>query len=269
MKFIVVRFPPGGGGKFLCTCLQASPDVHAWETELEKAKITNTVLDYVKTKFTQNKIDWQKIEPEVPYEIQKFSSNRYPRGEDVTLEQALDYLKDDDTFQNHYNKNGKINLILNKTVVPKWLQNNSNFINIHLDNSNSIRWYRVARITKMFVREGNNYIIKQEHPAWLNAKRSENAVKFDNEKVYTGTWHGFVRKYVINEELGVMFQDVNKILQHKSNNNIFNYFFNLSNYGNSALFVARLNDICDKIGITRIDNTLLKNMLEYYQSLHT
>ena len=30
MKFIVVRFPPGGGGKFLCTCLQASPDVHAW-----------------------------------------------------------------------------------------------------------------------------------------------------------------------------------------------------------------------------------------------
>ena len=43
MKFIVVRFPPGGGGKFLCTCLQASPDVHAWETELEKAKITNTV----------------------------------------------------------------------------------------------------------------------------------------------------------------------------------------------------------------------------------
>ena len=62
---------------------------------------------------------------------------------------------------------------------------------------------------------------------------------------------------------------VNKILQHKSNNNIFNYFFNLSHYGNSALFVAKLNDICDKIGITRIDNTLLKNMLEYYQSLHT
>ena len=64
----------------------------------------------------------------------------------------------------------------------------------------------------MFVREGNNYIIKQEHPAWLNAKRSENAVKFDNEKVYKGTWHGFVKKYVINEELGIMFQDINKIL---------------------------------------------------------
>ena len=268
MKFLVVRFPPGGGGKFLCTCLQASSDVHAWEPELEQAKVNGTVLEYVKTKFTKNKIDWQKIEPEVPYEIQKFSSNRYHRGEDVSLEQALDYLKDDARFQTHYKTNGKINLILNKSVVPKWLQNNSHFINIHLDNSKSLRWYRVARITKLFVKQGNHYIIKQEHPAWLNAKRSENAKKFNNEKIYKGTWHGFVKKYIINEELGVMFQDINKILHHDTNKNIENYFFNLSNYGNSALFVARLNSICDQIGIARIDNTLLKNMLEYYQSLH-
>jgi len=268
MKFLVVRFSPGGGGKFLCTCLQASADVHPWERNLAKAKQDGTVLDYFKTKFTHNKVDWQKIEPEVPYQIQTFSSNRYPRGEDISFSQAQEYLKDDKIFQDHYNNAGRINVILNKSVVPKWLQGQSDIVNIHIDNKQSLRWYRIARITKMFVREGNSYIIKQEHPAWLNAKRSKNASKFDNEKVYTGTWHGFVRKYVINEELGVMFQNRQDILKHKSNAKVTNHFYNLSNYGNTSLFIENFNSLCDKLGIARVEHKLLVGMVNHYQSIH-
>ena len=89
MKFLVVRF---SWRRRKIHVHVYKTDVHAWEPELEQAKVNGTVLEYVKTKFTKNKIDWQKIVKS--YEIQKFSSNRYSRRR-CNLEQALDYLKDD------------------------------------------------------------------------------------------------------------------------------------------------------------------------------
>ena len=86
MKFLVVRFPPGGGGKFLCTCLQASSDVHAWEPQLEQAKLSNTVLEPEKNIYYLNLINQRlsKI-----YEI----LNVKEKNKDTELENIVNDIK--------------------------------------------------------------------------------------------------------------------------------------------------------------------------------
>lgn len=271
-KFLVVRFAPGSGGKFLSILLQCSNSVHAWDDILTQAKQENNnnkILDYVASKFTTDFTIWQKLEPEVPYQTD-FVSNRFPRGDDITFEDANKLLSTDIKYQCDYNNSGFISLILNKSQVPSWLQDRAIFVNILIDTPESKKWFYRSRFAKQFIRiNKNSYIIKQDHEDYCSPKRSILASKFNNEKIFHGSWYSFAKKYLIGDAVGRMFTQTETILEHPSNKKVKNLFFNLSCYFNADKFFEEFQNLCNQIGIEQPSKELIMPLIRHYQSIHS
>ena len=270
-KFLIIRFAPGSGGKFLSTLFQCSDLVHTWDQELTLAKQEKNyekIFSYIVSKFTTNFKDWQKIEPEVPYQTD-FVSNRFSRGDDITFEQAQKLLINDSKYQHDFNTDGQIVLILNKSQVPQWIWGQANIVNILIDNNKSKKWFRVARLQKLFIKLSNHsYIIKQEHEDYCSPKRAKLAAKFNNEKIFHGSWYSFVKKYIINDASGKMFTSKQLISAHPSNINVDNFFFDLSLYNDEIKFIEQFQHLCNQLGITPAPAFLISKILKHYQSIH-
>jgi hypothetical protein len=270
-KFLVVRFAPGSGGKFLSTLFQCCNLVHAWDKELVLAKQQNDhekIFSYITSKFTTDFKNWQKIEPEVPYQTE-FVSNRFPRGDSVSFEQAQQLLISDVKYQNDYKNDGQIVLILNKSQVPQWLWEQANIVNILIDNKQSKKWYRSAKLQKLFVKlDDSSYVIKQDHEDYCSSKRAKLATQFNNEKIFQGSWHSFVKKYIINDELEKTFTSKELITAHPTNINTENFFFNLSLYADETKFVEQFQNLCKQFDIAPLPSSLILKIIKHYQSLH-
>ena len=270
-KFLIVRFAPGSGGKFLSTLFQCSDSVHAWDENLTLAKQEKDhkkIFSYVSSKFTTNFEDWQKIEPEVPYQTD-FVSNRFSRGDDITFEQAQTLLINDSKYQLDFNTDGQIVLILNKSQVPQCIWGQANIVNILIDNNKSKKWFRVARLQKLFTKlDERSYVIKQEHEDYCSPKRAKLAAKFDNEKTFQGSWYSFVKKYIINDAVGKMFTSKQLISAHPSNVNVNNFFFDLSLYNDEIKFIEQFQHVCNQLGILPVPASLISTILKHYQSIH-
>ena len=270
-KFLIIRFAPGSGGKFLSTLLQCSKSVHAWDEELVIAKKENDhhkIVRYFASKFTTNFKDWQKNEPEIPYQTD-FVSNRFSRGDNITFEQAQKLLVNDSKYQTDFHNHGQLVLILNKSQIPAWLWGRSNVVNIVIDTKDSKKWFHRARFQKQFIKTTNNsYIIKQEHEHFCSPKRSKLASQFDNEKVFYGSWYSFAKKYIINDPIGKLFSVRSSIVSHPTNVNVNNFFFDLSTYLDSGEFVEKFQELCDQIDLESIPHALVLEIIKHYQSLH-
>lgn len=270
-KFLIVRFAPGSGGKFLSTLLQCSDSVNTWEPELEQAKQKkdyDLIFQYITSKFTNDYVNWLKIEPEIPYQTD-FVSNRFPRGDNITFEQAQSLLTNDLKFQQDFNNNKLIVLILNKSQIPAWLRYRSRVVNIVIDNRVSKKWFYRARYNKQFIKVDNStYIIKQEHKDFCSEKRATLAAKFNNESVFRGTWHGFAKKYIIGDTVGKTFMNRQLITEHQTNSTVENLFFDLSSVDNKDQFVEQFNNVCQELGIDLVPIELITKSILYYQTLH-
>jgi hypothetical protein len=268
-KFIVVRFAPGSAGKFCSILLQLSPDVNAWDAHLDKVKHDpDLALEYFKTKFTRNFQDWQKNEPEIPYQTQ-FVSNRWPRGNDITHSQALDNLKNDQWFNLHYNNNKKIVLISNKSCIPKWVQDRSDMINLHIDSRTVKKWVYKARYRKLFLEiNPTTFILKQEHPDYCSPHRAQLAQQFQNPNIYYGTKCSFLKKFVINDSLTKLFTNYDNIIQDHTNKTVDQHCMPLSELLNQDNCYLQLQSLCRKLEITCPSQSLILNILKYYLLLH-
>lgn len=244
--------------------------MHSWDDELNEAKQQNNhdkIFKYVASKFTNNFINWQKIEPEVPYQTD-FVSNRFPRGDDITFEQAQELLINDSKYQHDYNNTGHIALILNKSQIPQWLWNKTVVVNIVIDSIESKKWFHRARFAKQFIRSNDSYIVKQEHEDFCSPARTVLASKFNNEKVFNGSWYSFAKKYIVGDSIGKMFTDTAQIIAHPTNSQVDNLFFNLSNYLNENKFVEEFQQLCGLLKIEPVPARLLLSLVKHYQSLH-
>lgn len=271
-KFLIVRFAPGSGGKFLATMLQCSQSVHAWDKELVLAKQRNDtakILQYFASKFTTNFKDWQKNEPEVPYQTD-FVSNRFSRGDDITFDQAQELLINDSQYLQDLKSEGLILLISNKSQIPAWMQGRAKVVNILIDSKDSKKWFHKARFAKQFIKNNDNsYIVKQEHENFCSPKRAKLAAQFNNEKIFHGSWHSFAKKYIINDPIGKLFTTEKSILAHPTNTTVENFFFNLSAYLDCNTFVSKFQNLCKELDIEQVPESLAVLIIKHYQSLHS
>ena len=270
-KFLVVRFAPGSGGKFLSSLFQCSPSVHAWDDALIQAKQENNdraVFDYIAAKFTTNFQDWQKTEPEVPYQTD-FVSNRFDRGDNISFAEATELLSNDWKYQQDYAHAGLIVLILNKSRIPDWIREQAVIVNILIDTPESRKWFYRARFAKQFIRLDDNYIVKQEHELYCSEKRALLATRYSNEKIFRGSWYSFAKKYLVGDKLGLKFQNTAKILEHPSNENVPNLFFNLSCYLDANKFRQQFQQLSSLLDIVPVSDHLLRQLIRHYQSIHS
>jgi hypothetical protein len=268
-KFITVRFAPGSAGKFCSILLQLSPDVNAWDQELAEVKgNTSSTLEYFKTKFTNNFKDWQKNEPEIPYQTQ-FVSNRFPRGDDVTHEQALANLVDDAYFNKHYNNNKRIVLISNKSRIPYWIQQRSDMVNVHIDTIHIKKWVQRARYNKLFLEASPGvFILKQEHPDYCSSHRSQLAGQFQNQHTYYGTKFSFFKHFVLNDPLTKMFTEYANIVADPSNATVAQHQLSLTKMLDPKQCFNELRSTCNRLNIMYPEQSLVMDILTYYLSIH-
>lgn len=268
-KFVIVRFAPGSAGKFCSILLQLSPQVNAWDPELDQFKYNPTkVLDYFKSKFTRNFRDWQKNEPEIPYQTQ-FVSNRFSRGDDIGHDQALEHLKNDDYFNSHYQNSKKIILISNKSRVPDWIHQRSDIVNIYIDTIAIKKWVQKARYFKLFLQVAENqFILKQEHPDYCNQHRAPLARQFQNQHTYYGTKCSFLKNIVLKDPYTKLFTNYDNIIKDTTNLTVDQHCVYLSHLLDIDNCYLELKSLCKNLDIECPNQLLIQDLLTYYLSLH-
>lgn len=263
MKFIIVRFAPGSGGKFLSTLIQLSPDVNPWDAQVQNTQVVNWFKDH----FAGDFINWLKLEPEVPYQT-NFVSNRFSRGDNISTQDALNLLSNDQLFQQHWHNDKKICLISNKSRVPDWVKNNCQVVNLVIDNVQSKKWTSRCRLHKQFLKQGDQWIIKQDHPDFCSSARSALAKQFNNPTTYSGTTIEFLKTYIVNDPLIKTFTQPSTILVDESNQSEQQYFVQLSNLIDPSKTASAIQIICEQLGIRCPNLELVQELAEYYYHIH-
>ena len=229
IPLLFVRYSPGACGTFLLTMLQTSPRVACWNPELEALKGTpefaNAFFSWFRERFQSNLGDHLKHEPHHPYQLDFFSA-KFPRGDDVTESGFVDCVTErDDQLLLDNIKQGRITAMrLNKSSVPKFGYGN-NVINV-VNDCDSLRWLHRTRWIKLFGREFDHFISKENHPEYLRAKFKK--LQFNNPYQFHAPWIRFARDHIINEPVMQVFRDPKRIIEHASNAEVKQHWINLS-----------------------------------------
>lgn len=272
-KFLIVRFLPGSGGKFLSSILQLLDGVCCWDPELDFYKQcadTQNIVGWFQTKFTQNWKEYLKIEPEVPYHLD-FISNRFSRGDDITLSDLLDRNRStgDDLFQSQFYGDGQIPLILNKSRIPCAYQNNSQIVNMLIDSPHARSWVARARARKLFYEiEPGKFVLKQDHPDYCSEKRKILASKFDNPKLIQTSKFRFIKQFVVNYPGIGEFSDIKSMLKDPSNRTCDQHIFPVSSFCDTRNLNQTLVKLARVLGKEPWSDSLLDPLLDFYVSIN-
>jgi len=229
IPILFVRYAPGACGTFLLTVLSSSDAVACWCPDLQRQKGTadfpRKFLQWFQSRFTTDLDQHLKHEPHHPYKLDFFSA-KYHRGDDIEAQNFLHNLetRDDKHFLHNIKHNILTPLRLNKSVVPKFGLNNK-VINIYIDAA-SKKWLHRTRFIKLFAKDKDGYVLKEQHPDYLAAKNY--TTQFNNVYQVTDSHHGFVKRYVINDATVKIMSDRDAIVEHASNRDCSQHWVNLS-----------------------------------------
>jgi len=264
IPLVFVRYAPGACGTFLITLLSSSAQAACWNPDLEKAKgdddFAERFFDWFCQKFTADLDHHLKHEPHHPYKLDFFSA-KHPRGDDISGPDFLHLLKDRDDrlLLDNIHQNKKTLLRLNKSIIPEFGYGNDT-INIVID-PDSEKWLHRTRYVKLFGRDQDHYLLKEEHPEYLQAKNYN--LRFNNPYLVKESHHRFVKNYVIGDRTVQTMRDRSCIIDHISNQQCRQHWVNLS----QLLHIDSATDTV--IGLARtlkfdLDRDLIKKCCEHY-----
>jgi hypothetical protein len=230
IPLLFVRYAPGSAGNFLISILQTSNKLPCWDIQVENSKSTLQFEEFFKNWFSkcfqpdlENHI---KYEPHHPYQLD-FVSAKHPRGDDLSVEEFIEELKNrqDQLFLSNIQCQQQTVMRLNKSNVPRWGLGNP-IINIVVD-SLSKKWFYKIRYIKLFGRDSNGWLSKENHPDYLLAKFKK--IQFRNIYHFQISKFALLKNFVIGESAVLPFYDYNKLLEPTSNQHCKQYKVNLSN----------------------------------------
>ena len=121
-RWVILRYRPGTGGKFLCACLMTIDRIAHWDARVEHKQIT--FKDWVDTQWqTPEQSKWIAYEPLHDWHT-TFFSRTFPRGNSMSLDEynqamnssASPYLKE------LWHSDKLILDFINKETFPQWWQ---------------------------------------------------------------------------------------------------------------------------------------------------
>ena len=229
IPLLFVRYAPGAAGNFLISILQTSNTLPCWDIQVENSKGTPHFEDFFKNWFSKcfqpDLEEHVKHEPHHPYQLD-FVSAKHPRGDDLSVEEFIDELKNrhDRLFLNNVQDCRRTVMRLNKPTVPRWGLGNS-IINIIVDTP-SKKWFYKARYIKLFGKDSHGWISKENHPDYLIAKFKK--MQFHNPYCFQISKFAFLKNFVVGESAILPFYNYNKLLEPSSNQHCKQYRVNLS-----------------------------------------
>jgi hypothetical protein len=254
--FLVVRYAGGSCGRFLSSILQLSNSVACWDSKLELSKNSNSFheefLEYIGYSFPLNPKYHLLKEPDLPY-YSDFYSGTYDRGSDITYEQYLHELgtHNDFYFKDNLIKNKKVNLILHKSRVPKFL-NGSDFVNIIIDTEQSLEFSQALLWKKHYeILSSTEVLHLPDHPERCNPKRKSLVQQFfvGSPIIIGESIEEIYKNRIINNPEFNLFSSTESLYNDDSNKLVSNTEFFLGNIFDSDKFHDNIIHICEKLAL--------------------
>ena len=114
-----VHFTPGSAGRSLLICCTTSEAVGNWLDQ----PLPDPVQFATERFCVSDSTEHMNNEPTTPYKIDWYTRNViFDRGDDLTKEQAKEYLLECPLSRQHYEDNKLIVNVWQKPYIPKWAQ---------------------------------------------------------------------------------------------------------------------------------------------------
>lgn len=263
-KFLVFRFPPGGGANFLTSILQCSPEVGHWVPLLEEDKANADWLSYFKKSFQPDLTTWLDHEPinNQQFGTREIFSAWYPRGNDLTISEFLE--QEQKQCSDFYFKLKENNVFIpvywHKELVPSYFQN-ATFINIMLDQP-SLDWFDESLQRKHYqvvAKHSDNSVTVRNHRHRPNFIPTS----FNGENEFEKTYNTF--DTFINLEI-----KKNKWREHYQNPNYVTtgYTLHLGDLLDYQLFKGQYTKLCAYLSLTPIIDSLLEQLHAHWRGCH-
>ena len=265
IPLLFVRYAPGSAGNFIISVLQTSKELSCWDTKVEETKGTDQFASELKLwmqrSFQDDLNNHLKHEPHHRYRLDFFSS-KLPRGNELSVDQFVKNLElhGDIEFLKNIADNKRTVMRLNKPTIPLFGQGNP-VVNIVIDPP-SRKWLYRTRYVKLFGKEGNFWISKENHPEFLAAKFKK--ILFQNQYQFQVSKFTFLKDFVIGEPAIQPFFNLSSLIQDKSNCNSQQLSINLSVLFDQPAFLTEICELFKKLNLGTPDLELIKWMHQHY-----
>jgi hypothetical protein len=239
----------------------ASKSVAHYEADIEQNKTDEKCLDYIHRKYTTVVHDWLKFEPN-PVDAWNlhFVSSKYPRGDDLTIDQFTELTQVNATehFWNSQDRGRLIGLCWHKNSVTDYTQDAKNIL-IEVDPP-SEKWLHRANWYKHHAVERNQIHLLVHDPAY-NPAMSQYHAQFNNPVYVNERPFSFIRQNIVNCPFKKQFKNPDNF-RHIPNLEI----IRLSDLLNEQTFVLAVDQIVKRFSLDPIDTEFLQSAHRYYLS---
>jgi len=267
-KFFVVRFAPGAAGNFVSSIVQCSREVAHWSQEQQIKKPNNDWLTYFQSVYQPDFKIWLFKEPlsQLDWGIKDIFSSKYPRGNNLTVEEFLQQEKQKCNAYYHDQKAKDVYLPVfwNKTHVPVYFKNSVS-VTILLDEK-SMRWYdhcvyyKHHQIVDVCNKEVTVKLMENHPSKVLPAFADQN----EYEKVYP-SFKSFVKDRIVDNPFRNTFRNHTLMNQWT----LKNVNINLSDVLDAVRFYKAYTAICDTLGIQdRLSEEVVVMLHTHWRGLH-
>lgn len=259
----MVNYAPGSAGKFLTSLLMSSASLAHFDPVVESNKTADACINYIQQRFSKNLSSWIKFEPNhgTAWNLH-FVSGKYPRGDDLTIDQFIKLATDSatDHFCHSVNQDKIIPSVWHKVNVPDFLSN-SMFVTIIIDPL-SIKWYHRAVWFKLYDFINGRIYIKNNDPK-LNPAMAQYCQKFNNPIYSDDKFFTFVKRDIINDSFKKTFlSQENFVPCHRRE------FILLSDLLNYQKCQTIVNQICNRFNIDLVPPEVVLHGHQHWLSCH-
>jgi len=155
-RWIWCQFTPGAGGKMLCSIMQLSTKVHAWENS-----IRDNFQGFIQSKIRVNPLTHMKDEPHWPYDLSWYSRQLpFSRGDDLSTQEVERlFNENNETYDNHL-----LTMAWNKPYFPKWFT--GQVVSI-VNDKDAITFLKKRRDAFFYQWDGDVVLLKRFIPAYI------------------------------------------------------------------------------------------------------
>jgi hypothetical protein len=270
-KFIITRFTHGSAGKFLSTVLQTSDKIDHWSVVVQAQKNTELIdpvtLEYVNRSFPKDHSQYLRAEPMVPYNTDLYSVG-YPRGDDVTLDQYVDYAQKKNDIRLFTTITNKLltNLVFHRPTLPKFCHA-SKAVTITVTTDKEKKWLFNTLWSKHFLEIKNKIYYIPSDPEYCNFQSLPTVLRFNNQYCFPMEQKNqLYQQYVVADSTNSYYFNPERFTEVDNANNIDNVFIKLSDILNADQFGSAISTIFAQLGLENFNSGLISQMHKIWLS---
>lgn len=265
MKFILVRFTHGSGGKFLSSVLQTSNVVDHWCATLQSHKYDSywpqLVQQYIQRSFPRQHELALRSEPHIPYCCDLYSTSR-ERGYDVDLDQYLGHANICRDHRLLACAHGDIycNLVFNRPRMPKFCDGMP-AVNIIVSTRREQDWLDRTLWSKHFIRTDHEIIFAPDDPDYCHTTRLPDVIRYANRSRWPlSQSENLYQDLVVNNATRDWYMNPEKFEAWDLDHSVDSYNFPLWSFFNRDLFRHHVQQVFDKFSLGEPDLELLEQI---------